>query len=106
MKFVCFLTASLALCVVGLSQARAETIRAYHIGNSPTDNINYGGLGKLATSEGDPYIYGKDVSPGVPLDYTWAFKTKTGQAYSKVPYGLYNKALTNYTWDALTLEPF
>lgn len=105
MKFVCFLTAFLALALAGVSEA-GQTVRVYHIGNSLTDNINYGGLGKLATSKGDTYIYGKDVSPGVPLDYTWAFKTKTGQAYSKAPYGLYNKALSNYTWDALTLEPF
>ena len=69
----------------------AENIRAYHIGNSLTDNIGYGGLGKIASQEHDSYLYGKDVSPGVPLDYTWEFKTITGEAYNKAPYGLYNK---------------
>src|SRR5438046_1750838 len=71
MKLARTLTALVALCVIGAPLTRAETIRVYHIGNSLTDNINYGGLGKLATSKGDTYTYGKDVSPGVPLDYTW-----------------------------------
>jgi hypothetical protein len=106
MKFICFLGAVLALAASITPETRAEALRVYHIGNSLTDNIYYGGLRKLATSEGDWYTYGKDVSPGVPLDYTWEFKTKTGQAYSQAPFGLYNKALKNYTWDAMTLEPF
>jgi hypothetical protein len=104
MKFALFV-----LCAVLLSLpnvANAKTIRAYHIGNSLTDNIGYGGLGKLATSKHDTYTFGKDVSPGVPLDMTWEGKTKTGSAYSYGSYGLYDKALKNYTWDAMTLEPF
>jgi hypothetical protein len=106
MKFARTFTAIIALGVICAPLARGETIRVYHIGNSLTDNINYGGLRNIAASEKDTYVYGKDVSPGVPLDYTWAFKTKTGHAYSIPPYGLYNNALKNYTWDALTLEPF
>ena len=78
----------------------------YHIGNSLTDNIYYGGLFRIAQCGDDTYTYGKDVSPGVPLDDTWEGKTKTGSVYSLPPYGTYSNALKNYTWDAMTLEPF
>jgi hypothetical protein len=88
------------------ASAHARSVRAYHIGNSLTDNIYPGGLGKLAQQKGDTYTYGKHVSPGVPLDMTWNYKSKTGQMYSKSPYGLYKSALKNYTWDVLTLQPF
>jgi len=106
MKCWIHLVVIVALCLRANPRAFAKSLRVYHIGNSLTDNIYYGGLRNLAASEKDTYTYGKDVSPGVPLDDTWTFKTKTGQAYSIPPYGLYNKALKNYTWDALTLEPF
>ena len=89
-----------------ISASLGETIRAYHIGNSLTDNINYPNLAKIAALKGDKYVYAKDVSPGVPLDDTWEFKTKTGTAYTYASYGLYDKALKNFTWDVLTLEPF
>ncbi len=42
----------------------------------------------------------------MPLDDTWEGKTKTGSVYSLPPYGTYSNALKNYTWDAMTLEPF
>jgi len=91
----------------GLSLAAgATTLRAYHIGNSLTDNIYPGGLTRIAEARNDTYKYGKHVSPGVPLDMTWKYQSKTGQMYSKAPYGLYKDALKNYSWDALTLQPF
>jgi hypothetical protein len=104
MKFRALSVALVALCACSMSSAKS--LRVYHIGNSLTDNIYYGGLKRLAESKGNTYTYGKDVSPGVPLDDTWGFKTKTGSAYSIAPYGLYNNALKNYSWDVLTLEPF
>jgi hypothetical protein len=105
MKAACF-TALIAICLFAARPASAETIRAYHIGNSLTDNIHYGGVKTMASSGGDAYKYGKHVSPGAPLDLTWALKSKTGVSYSVSPYGLYNNALKNYTWEVLTLEPF
>ena len=96
----------LAVCAGIVASASAETIRAYHIGNSLTDNIYMGGLKRIADRGGDTYIYGKHVSPGVPLDYSWQYKSITGSMYSIAPYGLYKTALKNYSWNVLTLEPF
>ena len=94
------------VCACAAQLASAETIRAYHIGNSLTDNIHYGGVRKLAEYEGDVYKYGKQSSPGTSLDLAWQYKSKTGTIYSQGPYGKYKDALKNYTWDVLTLEPF
>src|SRR5262245_21332518 len=98
--------AILSLCPFVLTPARAETIRAYHIGNSLTDNIHYGGERDIATRGGDVYKFGKHVSPGASLDLTWAYKSKTGVMYNQSPYGFYKTALSNYSWEVMTLEPF
>src|SRR5262245_46397771 len=95
-------TAILSLCLLLVTTARAETIRAYHIGNSLTDNIHYGGERDIATRGGDVYKFGKHVSPGAPLDLTWAMMSKPGtQMYSQAPYGFYQNALKNYTWEVM-----
>lgn len=97
-----------AVALAGLLgfQALATTIKAYHIGNSLTDNMYPGGLTRIAEQRADVYTYGKHVSPGVPLDMTWNYQSKTGQMYSKIPYGLYKTALKDYSWNVLTLQPF
>lgn len=94
------------LNAVLVAGASAKSIRAYHIGNSLTDNIYYGGISGIAPQKSDSYTYGKHVSPGVPLDFTWNYQSKTGQMYSVPPYGLYKDALKNHTWDVVTLQPF
>ena len=105
MKSIAAIMALLA-CASFTTVCSAETRRVYHIGNSLTDNIYYGGLKRLAEQKNDTYTYGKEVSPGVPLDMLWAGKSKTGSIYSQGPYGTYTNALKNYTWDDMTLEPF
>ena len=106
MKPCVLLCALVALSASIVADASGKTIRAYHIGNSLTDNIGYGGVRRTAEQEGDVYKYGKQVSPGTPLDYAWQYKSITGSIYSVAPYGKYKDALKNYTWDVMTLEPF
>lgn len=87
--------------------ASGTSVRAYHIGNSVTDTLRYNGVNAQAQSQGHSYTFGKHISPGVRLVQTWNYQTNSGQQmYSANGFGLYRDALTNHTWDAVTLQPF
>jgi hypothetical protein len=80
-----------------------RTLRVYHIGNSVTNTIGYGSLDKLADSDGRDYEYGRHMISGAPMEFIWSH-TSTG--FKRNPYGYYPQALTQYEWDAITLQPF
>ena len=103
--FQCFIAAA-ALAFGVVFSVEAKSLKAYHIGNSLTDNMYPGGLKRIAEQNADTYTYGKQVSPGVPLDMNWKLQSKTGSIYSITPYGKYTTALKNYSWDVMTLQPF
>jgi hypothetical protein len=88
------------------SAVQAVTIRAYHIGNSVTDTLRYNGVTKLAQQDRNVYTFGKHMSPGTTLSRIWNSTSSTSQQYSVSPFGTYRNALRNYTWDAVTLQPF
>lgn len=77
--------------------------RVYHIGNSVTDTINYGAMRSMIQSAGRTYTFGRHIIPGAPLDWIW---DHPDSGFSESPFGLYPTALPNYTWDAVTLQPF
>ncbi len=84
--------------------ARAEEpVRIYFVGNSVTDAINYQGLERLAGSRGTTLAWGRHMIPGAPLSWIWQHP-KDG--FAQEPYGRYPKALGEYAWDVLSLEPF
>ena len=83
--------------------ASRKTLRVYHIGNSVTDTINYNGLRQLAENRGNKHIFGRHMIPGAPLSWIWEHP---GSGFREEPFGYYPNALTNYQWDALTLQPF
>ena len=103
---------STASAVVALSvlllgaPALAVTIRAYHVGNSVTDTLRYNGVTAQAAQMGHTYTFGKHISPGSPLSYIWNYTASTPAQYSANGFGLHREALVNYTWDAITLQPF
>lgn len=103
-----FLAVSAAVAVVPSpgNTASAASVRAYHIGNSVTDTLRYNGVTKLAQADANTYTFGKHISPGVKLSQTWNYQSNTGTMYSANGFGLYRTALKNYTWDAVTLQPF
>ena len=78
-------------------------LRAYFVGNSVTDTIRYGSLAKLAKSQAQTLTWGRDMIPGAPLPWLWEHP-KDG--FQEEPFGLYPKALSEYTWDVLSLQPF
>lgn len=77
--------------------------RIYFIGNSVADTINYRGLDNIAESQGKAHIWGRHMIPGAPLSWLW---DHPNQGFQEEPYGYYNSALTNYQWDALSLQPY
>ncbi|MBC8159616.1 MAG: chitobiase/beta-hexosaminidase C-terminal domain-containing protein, partial [Roseiflexaceae bacterium] len=77
--------------------------RVYHIGNSLTDTINYSAMRSLVQSKGNTYDFGRHMIPGAPLDWIW---DHPDSGFQEAPYGYYPNALPNYTWDAVTLQPF
>lgn len=83
--------------------AAKVTLRVYHIGNSVTDTIKPVLLKKLVQFRGNEYVFGRHVIPGTPLDGLWS---QQGAGFSEPPYGTSVNALSNFVWDAVTLQPF
>jgi hypothetical protein len=78
-------------------------VRTYFVGNSVTDTIRYDSLAKLAKSRGRTLTWGRDMIPGAPLSWLWEHP-KDG--FQKESFGLYPRALTEYSWEVLSLDPF
>lgn len=75
----------------------------YHIGNSVTDTLQYDRLQTVASGMGQTYTYGRHMIPGAPLTYIYNNPTS---GFTTSPYGAYDNALPNFTWNVLTLQPF
>ncbi len=87
----------------GLAHGDDSPLRTYFVGNSVTDTIRYGSLAKLAKSQGHTLTWGRDMIPGSPLSWLWEHP-KDG--FQQEPFGLYPRALSEYAWDVLSLQPF
>jgi Ca2+-binding RTX toxin-like protein len=77
--------------------------RIYFIGNSLTDTVNYKGLDNLAESQQKNHIWGRHMIPGAPLSWLWQHPN---DGFREDPFGYPTTALTQYEWDALSLQPF
>ncbi len=77
--------------------------RVYFVGNSVTDTIRYSSLAKLAQSRGHTLTWGRDMIPGAPLQWLWEHP-KDG--FQEEPFGHHPRALSEYPWDVLSLQPF
>jgi hypothetical protein len=95
--------AILGVLLANVAAHSEETLRVYHVGNSVTDTINYNGLRQLAESRGHKYVFGRHMIPGAPLSWIWGHPN---EGFTEEPFGYYPKALPNYEWDVLTLQPF
>jgi len=79
------------------------TKNVYLVGNSVTDGIIYSGLDALATSRENTHNFGRHMIPGAPLEWLWSHQA---DGFTETPYGAPNYAFPNYTWDAISLQPF
>jgi len=82
---------------------KAKAMRIYMIGNSLTDNVKYDGFERLAKSRGHTHIWGRHMIPGAPIWWLWQH---ADSGFHQHPFGRYERALTQYRWDAITLQPF
>jgi hypothetical protein len=80
-----------------------RSVRAYHIGNSVTNTTNFAALRRMAAGDGSVYVWGRHVTSGAPLSWIWDHPDGGNKTD---PYGRYVEALTQHTWDALSLQPF
>ena len=89
----------------------AFDLTVYHLGNSLTRNIPLERLKLLFESEGGSYSYGMQLGGGHQLDQHLS-KRNHGNApgegtYNTVePYGEYDNAFKNFSFDAVVLQPY
>lgn len=80
-----------------------SSVRIYFVGNSVTDAVNYEALAQLAESRGVRWQWGRHMIPGAPLSYLWKHQTS---GFTQHPFGASQRALGEFAWDAVTVQPF
>ena len=83
--------------------AAAEPFRLYLMGNSLTDQLDYDRFTKMVESGGERITLGSQRVPGAPIG--WLLNNPDG-GFTMQPYGTISRAFAQYTWDALSLQPF
>lgn len=94
---------SLGCCLFAATTHAEEALRVYFIGNSVTDTIRYPALAELAQSRSVKMDWGRTMIPGAPLEWIY---THPGEGFGEPPYGTWEKALNDFAWDAVSLQPF
>ena len=102
-RFILAVVLAPVLVLSGTAHADEKPCRAYFVGNSVTDTIRYGSFARLAQSRGHTLNWGRHMIPGAPLQWIWEHPADGFQAE---PFGLYPRALAEFPWDVLSLEPF
>jgi hypothetical protein len=82
---------------------RSDTLRVYFIGNSVTDTIRYESFAKLAESRDQTIVWGRHMIPGAPLEW---IHSHADSGFIQEPFGHYPKALGDFAWDAVSVQPF
>lgn len=102
-------TTLLLACLVALpagslfAAENVKSLRVYYVGNSVTDTIRYGQLAELAASRGVKITWGRHMIPGAPLE--WLYR-HPNDGFREEPFGGWQKALGEFAWDAVSLQPF
>jgi hypothetical protein len=100
---IAVLVAALLACTASAAPG-GQTLRAYFVGNSLTNQMDPASIGSMATSRGNTLVYGKHIDFGQALEQMWA--NPSGADETVGPFGAFPNALTNYQWDAISLQPF
>lgn len=90
------------------SAVPAGTVLArWSAGNSVTDTVDYTGLNKLSVEAGYPgEKWGRLTIPGAPIDFIRDNPNTGITSGNPTNPGLYNDALTAFTWDHISFQPF
>jgi hypothetical protein len=89
--------------VAPATEPAANPLRIYFIGNSVTDTIRYGEWAKLAGARGVKVEWGRTMIPGAPLEWIY---THPNDGFREKPFGTWTNALSEFAWDAVSLQPF
>jgi hypothetical protein len=84
-----------------LATSAGET-RIYYLGNSLTDELKYDDFVELAAAGGEKIVWGRHMIPGCPIRGLWGATS----GFEKAPFGHWQKALREFEWDVVTLQPF
>lgn len=79
--------------------------RLFLIGNSLTDQIHWGKWEKMALSGGRTVEVGSQRVPGAPIGW-FVIPENREQGFKTDKYGAWPKALSEFQWDGLSLQPF
>lgn len=93
----------ITLGLLALSVLAPNELRVYHVGNSVTDTLRYPVFQKAIASTGRKYVYGRHMIPGAPLQWLWEHPE---EGFMEEPFGYPKKALSEFEWDAVSLQPF
>jgi hypothetical protein len=92
-----------ALWSSAIAAEPSNVFRVYYVGNSVTDTICYGELAKLAATRRVTITWGRQMIPGAPLEWLY---THPNDGFREEPFGTWPKALGEFAWDAVSLQPF
>jgi len=98
-----FILAILGITSGLIQTAAAAPFRLYLMGNSLTDHLDYDRFMKMVEGGGEPITLGSQRVPGAPIG--WLLNNPDA-GFTMQPYGTISKAFKEYTWDALSLQPF
>lgn len=93
----------LLLALFALAALTGGETRVYFIGNSVTDTVNYGAFAALGAGRQAPVVWGRHMIPGAPLEWLWSHQ---GDGFQEKPYGTSRQAVSEFAWDAISLQPF
>jgi hypothetical protein len=95
-------SALLAGFPVAMYVSAAEPTRIYYLGNSLTDELKYDAFVQVAEAGGEKIVWGRHMIPGVPIRGLWG----ADSGFMQNPFGHWKKALREFEWDVVTLQPF
>lgn len=94
----------LATLASGAIAQKAAADSIYYIGNSLTDTIQYQAFADIVENQlGESQPWGRHMIPGAPLEWIW---DHPDSGFQEAPYGYYPQALSEYSWDFISLQPF
>jgi hypothetical protein len=83
--------------------AQVDSLRVYFIGNSVTENLKPEAFESIVKAADKKITWGWNVIYGQALSYLW---DHSGEGFIEPPFNGFENALTNYQWDAMTLQPY
>jgi hypothetical protein len=105
-------TLSATAIALATAPVLANDLRLYTVGNSLTDELNFGDFDDLVDAQPDKSLtLGRHMIPGAPLSWHWEHGDQAGLSFNQQANNPnasqgYQDALGDYEWDVVTLQPY